>query len=87
MVELKDGSVLFVYHEEGAGSNVRARRFRVGLGGLEWLAFGDVRVYRRDPSDVIRWGSGTRTRYMSLLGPSQLNANSTIPPSPSRMPR
>jgi hypothetical protein len=48
MVELKDGSVLVLYYEEGAGSNVRARRFRVGPGGLEWLTFGDSRTYRRD---------------------------------------
>jgi sialidase-1 len=37
LVELKDGSVLVVYYEEGPGSNIRARRFRVGPGGLEWL--------------------------------------------------
>jgi len=53
MVELKDGSVLVVYYEEGAASNVRARRFRVGPRGLEWLTFDDAAVYRRDgpPSD------------------------------------
>lgn len=29
MVSLKDGPVLIVYYEEGTGSNIRARRFRV----------------------------------------------------------
>jgi sialidase-1 len=53
MVELKDGSVLIIYYEEGPGSNVRARRFRVGPGGLEWLAFGDDKVYRRDDPPVV----------------------------------
>ena len=48
MAELKDGSVLIVYYEEGAGSNIRSRRFRVGPGGLEWLTFEDGRTYRRD---------------------------------------
>jgi hypothetical protein len=48
LVELKDGSVLIVYYEEGTGSNVRARRFRVGPGGLEWLTFDGAAVYRRD---------------------------------------
>jgi len=48
LVELKDGSVLILYYEEGPGSNIRARRFRVGPGGLEWLAFDDGSVYRRD---------------------------------------
>lgn len=48
MVERKDGTVLIVYYEEGAGSNIRARRFRVGPGGLDWLTFDDGFVYRRD---------------------------------------
>jgi sialidase-1 len=29
MVNLKDGSTLVVYYEEGQSSNIRARRFRV----------------------------------------------------------
>ena len=39
MVELKDGSILIVYYEEGAGSNIRARKFRLGPGGVEWRTF------------------------------------------------
>ncbi len=38
-VELKDGSLLVVYYEEGEGSAVRIRRFRLtedGLTSLEW---------------------------------------------------
>ena len=37
MVNLKDGSVLIVYYEEGEGSNIRARRFKVSPTGVEWL--------------------------------------------------
>jgi sialidase-1 len=36
-VELKDGTVLAVYYEEGQGSAVRARRFRIKPEGLEFL--------------------------------------------------
>ena len=37
MVNLKDGTVLIVYYEEGPGSSIRARRFRAGKSGIEWL--------------------------------------------------
>ena len=33
MVNLKDGSVLIVYYEEGAGSSIRAKRFRASRQG------------------------------------------------------
>jgi sialidase-1 len=39
-VELKDGTVLVVYYEEGAGSAVRARRFKVKADGIEFLPLG-----------------------------------------------
>lgn len=39
MVNLRDGSVLVVYYEEGKGSDIRARRFRLTRRGLKWLAF------------------------------------------------
>ncbi len=72
MVELKDGSVLIVYYEEGAGSNVRARRFRVGPGGLEWLTFGDDEVYRRDDPPAAGGGAAgprlPRRRRMAPRG-------------------
>ncbi len=35
MVELSDGSVLCVYYDEGAGSNIRAVRFRATPDGIE----------------------------------------------------
>lgn len=38
MVNLKDGSVLIVYYEEGAGSSIRARRFRASPQGVQWLS-------------------------------------------------
>ena len=37
MVNLKDGSVLIVYYEEGPGSSVRAKRFRATRQGITWL--------------------------------------------------
>ena len=37
MVTLKDGSTLIVYYEEGEGSDIRARKFSVGEGGVTWL--------------------------------------------------
>lgn len=37
MVNLKDGSVLVVYYEEGRGSNIRAKRFRATRQGISWL--------------------------------------------------
>lgn len=39
MVNLRDGSVLVVYYEEGEGSSIRARRFRLNRGGFSWLTF------------------------------------------------
>src|SRR5205823_14557628 len=37
-VELKDGTVLIVYYEEGERSAVRARRFQLKPEGIEFLA-------------------------------------------------
>lgn len=36
-VNLNDGSVLVVYYEEGKGSSIRARRFKLGRQGVAWL--------------------------------------------------
>jgi sialidase-1 len=36
-LERKDGTILVVYYEEGAGSGIRARRFRLKAEGLEFL--------------------------------------------------
>jgi len=49
MVELNDGTVLIVYYEEGAGSNIRARKFRARASGLEGLFFADRRRKVRFP--------------------------------------
>ncbi|HNT86313.1 MAG TPA: sialidase family protein [Candidatus Hydrogenedentes bacterium] len=37
MATLKDGSILIVYYEEGAGSSIRARKFRATKEGIQWL--------------------------------------------------
>jgi hypothetical protein len=39
MVNLKDGSVLIVYYEEGAASNIRARKFCLEGEQVNWLNF------------------------------------------------
>lgn len=39
-VELKDGTVLAIYYEEGEGSAIRALRFRLKQDGIEPLPFG-----------------------------------------------
>ncbi len=39
MVPLRDGSILIVYYEEGVGSNIRAKKFRVTETGIDWLTF------------------------------------------------
>ena len=41
MVTLKDGTILIVYYEEGAGSSIRAKRFRATKKGIEWLTLED----------------------------------------------
>ncbi len=37
MVNLQDGSVLIVYYEEGGGSSIRAKRFRITAEGVQWI--------------------------------------------------
>ncbi|MHC4509363.1 MAG: sialidase family protein [Planctomycetota bacterium] len=37
MVNLKDGTVLIVYYEEGAGSSIRAKRFLAAPKGIKWM--------------------------------------------------
>jgi len=97
LVERGDGSILIVYYEEGAGSNVRARRFRVGPGGVEWLTFDGGAVYRRDdaPRDsgapavrVSRDGDlwrleGSRAEARIDLETLRLS----VSPSPTRTPQ
>ena len=39
MVTLNDGSTLILYYEEGEGSNIRARKFRIVDHKIQWLKF------------------------------------------------
>lgn len=39
LVNLADGSTLVVYYEEGRGSNLRARKFRLEADGIRWRPF------------------------------------------------
>ncbi len=41
LINLKDGSVLIVYYEEGTGSNIRARRFRISGKDVTWQPMQD----------------------------------------------
>ncbi len=41
MVVLRDGTVLFVYYEEGAGSSIRAQRLKVTREGVESIGWGN----------------------------------------------
>lgn len=41
-VELKDGTVLVVYYEEGANSAIRERRFKLKSDGIEFLPLGSL---------------------------------------------
>ena len=38
-VELKDGSVLAIYYEEGEGSAIRALRIKLKADGIDWLGW------------------------------------------------
>jgi hypothetical protein len=38
MVTLNDDSIMIVYYEEGAGSSIRAKRFRATPAGIQWLS-------------------------------------------------
>jgi hypothetical protein len=40
MVNLDDGTIRVVYYEEGAGSNIRTKRFRATEHGIQWLSAG-----------------------------------------------
>ncbi|MDD4102358.1 MAG: sialidase family protein [Kiritimatiellae bacterium] len=55
MVTLKDGSILIVYYEEGEGSNIRAKRFRVKRAGIKpaqsSIGFGNL----KSSSAEIEW--------------------------------
>ena len=37
IVDLKDGSELIAYYEEGTGSTIRVKRFLATADGIEWL--------------------------------------------------
>ena len=39
LVNLRDGTVLIVYYEEGSGSSIRAKRLRATRQGIEWLSW------------------------------------------------
>ncbi|MCC6234894.1 MAG: exo-alpha-sialidase [Verrucomicrobiales bacterium] len=39
LVNLRDGSTLIVYYEEGAGSDIRARKFKVEGNAVHWLGW------------------------------------------------
>lgn len=50
IVDLRDGTQLITYYEEGSGSNIRAKRFSVSETGVEWLPV--VPMYASEPDAV-----------------------------------
>jgi len=75
ILPLKDGSVLIVYYEEGEGSNIRAKRFRATLSGVEWLSFKDSeRMERKDQQRD--WGEpSVRIGLVELVNHKFLDEN------------
>ena len=51
-VELADGTLMVVYYEEGSGSAVRGRRFRLRADGLESLQWDDADTSGRPEPDA-----------------------------------
>lgn len=70
MVNLKDGSVLAVYYEEGAGSNIRSRRFRVRGQTVQWLPPADAGL-GASPFQVLEvrriWDQAPHNAFTSLV--------------------
>jgi hypothetical protein len=57
-VELRDGSVLAVYYEEGENSAIRARRFRLATQGSEFLPLGRPTTQSSTPASRPATRSG-----------------------------
>jgi hypothetical protein len=70
MVNLKDGSVLIVYYEEGTGSSIRAKRFRVTRRGVQWLPPADQALAATDACliEVRRiWDKAPHNAFTDLI--------------------
>ena len=74
MVTLKDSSTLIVYYEEGTGSSVRAKRFRVTPAGFQWLSpasgWPTVRAYLN--ANGGRWTNTADWADGILPGPGEI---------------
>lgn len=67
MVELDDGSILIVYYEEGAGSSIRAKKFRVTEKGVTWIPFASNAV----PGLEHSGGPGDYGSSRPTIGPKE----------------
>lgn len=68
MVNLEDGSVLIVYYEEGEGSSIRARRFRVSESGVEWVAIKDGWTPAATLTSCVRiWDAAPHNAFTNLI--------------------
>ena len=86
MVNLKDGSVLIVYYEEGPGSSIRAKRFRATVGHR--VAAGRVRCAVRSQLPLQNRGhSKSRALHDSGVAGARASASTAATAagrSPSR---
>ncbi len=68
MVNLRDGTVLIVYYEEGAGSSIRAKRFLPTLRGPKWMPVDTGPVPEATLVDCRRiWAHAPHNAFTNLL--------------------
>jgi BNR repeat protein/3-keto-disaccharide hydrolase len=68
MVTLDDGSVLIVYYEEGTGSSIRAKRFRVSKAGVEWIPVDEGRAPAATLVEQYRiWDKAPHNAFTNLI--------------------
>lgn len=68
MVNLRDGSVLIVYYEEGAGSSIRAKRFIPTRSGIKWVPVDQGPVPEATVVDLhCIWDEAPHNAFTGLL--------------------
>jgi len=68
MVNLKDGTVLIVYYEEGEHSNIRAKRFLANSKGIHWMPVERGVVPKATLVDYARiWDEAPHNAFTNLI--------------------
>jgi hypothetical protein len=68
MVTLKDGTILIVYYEEGAGSDIRARRFLATRKGIRFMPVNEGPVPEAELADYRRiWDQAPHNAFTNLI--------------------